>query len=235
MVTKVESKDLFLADHGWLKSRFHFSFAEYYNPQNVNFGVLRVLNDDIVQAGTGFGAHPHRDMEIVSYVVDGRLTHRDNMGNERTIGRGHVQYMSAGTGVVHSEYNQGDGPLRFLQLWILPDRAGHEPAYGDFEFQWAERSDRWLHLVSPVSPSSEEGAAPVRIHQDANFYVTETANEIRFEVGKDRQAYLVLVEGAADVNGRRLETRDALTSQGETLVIRPDGKAHVFVVEMARS
>lgn len=236
MITKVEGSNLFLADHGWLKSRFHFSFAEYHNPRNMNFGVLRVLNDDIVEPGTGFGAHPHRDMEIVSYIVQGELTHRDSMGNERTLGRGDMQYMSAGTGVLHSEYNQGETPVRFLQVWILPDRNEHAPAYGDAEIPWPDRENRWLHLVQGGAHAPESGTRtiPVKVNQDVNFYVTETEQEIAFEVGAGRQAYLVLVEGAAEVNGHRLEARDALTVRGEHLSIRPDPKAHVFVVEMAR-
>ena len=232
MITEVASKDLYLADHGWLQSRFHFSFAEYYNPGNVNFGVLRVLNDDIVAPGTGFGTHPDRDMEIVSYVVDGELTHKDNMGNERSLGRGNVQYLSAGTGIAHSEYNNGEDPVRFLQIWILPDRPGHEPAYGDHEFAWEDRKNAWLHLVAPRDADAQ---APVRINQDANFYATETDQELAFAVPAGRQAYMVLVEGEADVNGRPLGTRDALAVQEEDLVIKPNGKAHVFVVEMAKS
>ncbi len=230
MTEIVEARNLFLADHGWLKSRFHFSFAEYYNPANVHFGVLRVLNDDIVAPGTGFGTHPHRDMEIVTYVVEGCLTHKDSMGHERSLGRGNVQYLSAGTGITHSEYNPGETPLRFLQIWILPDRANHKPAYGEAHFAPEERRHRWLHLVS-----SRGGGAPVELNQDANFYVTETDREIEFALDAGRQAYLVLIEGRAQINGQVLETRDALTAQEETLRIVPEGQAHVILIEMARA
>ena len=119
MLTKIESKNMGNSNLGWLKSKFHFSFAEYYNPDNINFGVLRVINDDLVQPNTGFDTHPHRDMEIISYVVNGELTHGDSMGNKNTITRGHVQYMSAGTGVYHSEHNFGKDTLRLLQIWIF--------------------------------------------------------------------------------------------------------------------
>ena len=128
--------------HGWLDSHFHFSFAEYYNPQNIQFGVLRVVNDDMVQPGTGFDTHPHQNMEILSYVVQGELTHADNMGNEQTLTRGQVQYMSAGTGVLHSEYNMGKDLLRFLQIWILPDASGYQPNYGDYRLSL-------IHICNP--------------------------------------------------------------------------------------
>jgi len=163
------------SDLGWLLSRFHFSFAEYHNPSNIRFGVLRVLNDDLVQAGTGFDLHPHRDMEIISYVVDGELTHGDSMGNRRTLYRGEVQYMSAGTGVYHSEHNLGSDTLRFLQIWIFPDRKDHTPSYGDFRFTWEDRINTLLPLVSPM-----EGSAPVKIHQDVHLYASYLEAERAF-------------------------------------------------------
>jgi len=135
VLRKIDNTKMGSSDLGWLKSKFHFSFAEYYNPSNVNFGVLRVINDDLVKPGTGFDTHPHRDMEIISYIVDGELTHGDSMGNKRTLSRGHVQYMSAGTGVFHSEHNFGEETLRFLQIWIYPDKNGYEPNYGDYKFE----------------------------------------------------------------------------------------------------
>ena len=121
MIKYIDHEKMGTADHGWLRSRFHFSFAQYYNPENMGFGALRVLNDDLVRPGTGFETHPHRDMEIISYVVQGELTHGDSMGNRQTLKRGQIQYMSAGTGVWHSEHNLGEDTLRFLQIWIYPD------------------------------------------------------------------------------------------------------------------
>ncbi|MFB0917501.1 MAG: pirin family protein, partial [Clostridiaceae bacterium] len=129
MIKRIDNTKMGRSNLGWLNSLFHFSFAEYYNPKNINFGVLRVVNDDLILSNTGFPTHPHRDMEIVSYVVNGALTHGDSMGNKNTITRGHVQYMSAGTGVTHSEYNYSDETARFLQIWILPDKRGHLPQY----------------------------------------------------------------------------------------------------------
>ena len=161
MLRKIDSAGLGTSDLGWLRSRFHFSFAEYRDPDNVSFGVLRVLNDDLVAPGRGFGTHPHNDFEILSYVVDGALTHADSMGNEHTLTRGEVQYMSAGKGVLHSEYNRGDTTLRFLQIWIFPDEKGHEPAYGDHRFPWEARRNQWL-----VIAAGPDGDAPVTVHQD---------------------------------------------------------------------
>ena len=165
MLRKIDHRQMGKSNLGWLQSIFHFSFAEYYNPENINFGVLRVINDDQIAPGTGFGTHPHRDMEIISYVVDGSLTHADSMGNQRDVKRGHIQYMSAGTGVLHSEHNRSTDPLRMLQIWILPDKQGYAPNYGDYLFEWEERKNKWLHMVS-----DKEGSAPVKINQDVNFY-----------------------------------------------------------------
>ena len=156
MLKKIDSAGLGASDLGWLRSRFHFSFAEYHDPMNVHFGVLRVLNDDLVAPGRGFDMHPHSDFEILSYVVDGALTHGDSMGNAHTLTRGEVQYMSAGSGVLHSEHNLGDKTLRFLQVWLLPDEKGRAPAYGDYRFDWEARKDRWLLIAS-----GPDGGAPV--------------------------------------------------------------------------
>jgi hypothetical protein len=230
MIRKMSSSGMGRSDHGWLKSLFHFSFAEYYNRENMNFGVLRVINDDLVASMTGFDTHPHRDMEIISYIVSGELTHGDSLGNKRTLTRGQVQYMSAGSGVTHSEHNLGKEVLRFLQIWILPDQKHHTPVYGDYAFEWPLRQNQWLHLVSPAGSS-----APIHLHQDANLYVTELDAEksLDFEVGRNRQAYLVQIEGESLINGLRIETRDAVESVGESLHIQSVTKSHILVVEMA--
>lgn len=232
MIQKIPHDAMGRSNLGWLRSLFHFSFAEYYNPENMNFGVLRVINDDLVDSMTGFNTHPHRDMEIISYVVDGALTHGDSMGNRSTIRRGHVQYMSAGTGVTHSEHNLDEGVARFLQIWILPDRKGHVPAYGDLRLDWDLRVGKWLHFVSPVG-----GGAPIEIHQDANFYALELAagQSLPFEVKPGRQAYLVLIEGEAEINGLGLEARDALTSLETALTVKAKQTSHLLVIEMAKA
>jgi hypothetical protein len=230
MLKKIDSEGLGGSDLGWLRSRFHFSFADYYDPDNVNFGVLRVVNDDLVAPGAGFGDHPHRDMEILSYVVDGELTHADSMGNRHTLTRGEVQYMSAGTGVTHSEYNTGAETLRFLQIWILPDRKGHTPNYGDHRFPWESRSNQWLLMAS-----GSDGEAPIRLHQDATIRALEldAGRDIPLTVAPGRQAYLVQIEGTSTIDGLRLHARDALEIVGEDVTIHAEGASHILVVEMA--
>jgi redox-sensitive bicupin YhaK (pirin superfamily) len=218
--------------HVWLDSHFHFSFAEYYNPDNMNFGVLRVLNDDLVQPGTGFDTHPHKNMEIVSYVVEGELTHQDSMRNKRVLTRGQVQYMSAGTGVWHSEHNLGDKLLRFLQIWILPDRAGYEPDYGDHRFVWADRIDRWL----PIASGSQESPAPIRVHSDINIKAAliQKGGSLELLTEQGRQTYLVLIEGAAVVGDIALVARDALEIVEENVAITASEDAHLIALEMAK-
>ena len=213
MLRKIESEDQGASDLGWLRSRFHFSFAGYYDPENINFGVLRVLNDDLVAPGTGFDTHPHRDMEIVTYVVDGRLTHADSMGNQHTLSRGEIQYMSAGTGITHSEHNRGEEVLRFLQIWVFPDEKGHRPDYGDHRFPWEARKNQWLLMVS-----GDGGEAPVKLHQDAGISALEldAGREIGYAVRPGRQAYLVQIEGASSINGIDLRERDAWRPSART-------------------
>lgn len=229
MIKRIDNTKMGSSDLGWLKSKFHFSFAEYRNPDNVNFGTLRVINDDLVESGTGFDTHPHRDMEIISYVVDGELTHGDSMGNKNTLSRGHVQYMSAGTGVLHSEHNLGDETLRFLQIWIFPDEKGYEPSYGDYKFNWDDRKNKWLNIVS-----SREGNAPIKINQDSNIFVLELDQdqEIDFMVGKNRQVYLVQIEGTSNINDTVLNMRDALEIKEEDIKINALEKSHFLLIEM---
>ena len=229
MLRKIESKNMGSSNLGWLRSNFHFSFAEYYNPDNINFGVLRVINDDLIEVGTGFDTHPHKDMEIISYVVNGDLTHEDSMGNKNTITRGHVQFMSAGTGVYHSEHNFGKEILRFLQIWIFPDKQGYKPNYGDYRFNWDDRHNKWLHMVS-----SKNGNAPIKINQDMNIYSLELekGKEISFPVKEERQAYLVQIEGNSIINNIELIDRDAMEISEEDILIKSKETSHVLVLEM---
>lgn len=234
MIRFIDHKKMGRSFIGWLDSHFHFSFADYYNPDNIQFGALRVVNDDMVQPGTGFDTHPHRDMEIISYVIDGELTHADNMGNKHSLKRGEVQYMSAGTGVLHSEHNLGKDMLRFLQIWILPDRQGHKPNYGDYRFKLEDRQNKWLPIASGVN--NRDSSAPIKIHQDINAYATILTNgqNIAFPVAQGRQAYLIMIEGSADVNGHTLNMRDAMEITEETVTIKSDNMAHMLVIEMAK-
>lgn len=234
MLRKLDSNNMGSANHGWLRSKFHFSFAEYYNPKNTHFGTLRVINDDLVAPNTGFDTHPHRDMEIISYVINGQLTHGDSMGNQKTISRGHIQYMSAGTGVRHSEHNRGEETLRFLQIWIIPDKSGHKPNYGDHTFPWEDRKNQWLHMVSGVHGDAN---TPIKINQDSNIYslALDAGKEIGFPVKSGRQAYLVQIEGTSLVNDLEMNERDGMESVEEDLAIKATSASHILVIEMKKA
>ncbi|GBG81087.1 hypothetical protein CBR_g31644 [Chara braunii] len=231
----------------WLESRFHFSFAEYYNPSNQEFGVLRVLNDDLVKPNSGFTTHPHRDMEIFTYILDGLLTHKDSMGSSETLGRGAVQYMSAGTGVRHSEMNHGDEMLRFLQIWIRPNRKGIPPNYGSRSFRKDDRHNKLHHVVTSygrVGSQKDTGSGVIPIHQDANIFVSECdpGVQIQFPLEAQRQAYMVCMEGSLKVNDQlKMEARDAIEVRGHdhekfNLEVKAgEGPgAHFMVIEMPK-
>jgi len=231
MIRRIPFESLYLAEHGWLRSRFHFSFAEYRNPDNVHFGVLRVMNDDVIAPGSGFDMHPHNDMEIVTYVISGELTHEDSMGHRETLGRGDVQYMSAGTGVLHSETNEGREPVHLIQTWIFP-RARHlKPRYGSVRFSKTERENRWLRFAGPDGDDT-----PVQLHQDVNLYAAELSSgkTLTFETGEDRQLYVKVMEGDVIMNGIALGQGDAAEAAGETLRFVAAAYAHLLVVEMAK-
>jgi redox-sensitive bicupin YhaK (pirin superfamily) len=208
MITLRKAGDRGYADHGWLKSFHSFSFADYHDPEHVGFGALRVINEDRIQPGTGFGTHGHRDMEIISYVLEGALAHKDSMGNGSSIVPGDVQRMSAGKGVLHSEYNHAkDSLTHFLQIWIEPNATGIEPSYEQKHFDAASRRGR-LRLVA--SPDGREGS--VRIHQDACLYAAllDTADRVVHGIAAGRRAYVHVARGSVTVCGQPLEAGDAL-------------------------
>jgi redox-sensitive bicupin YhaK (pirin superfamily) len=192
----------------WLKSRFHFSFAEYSNRANSGFGVLRVMNDDLVQPRRGFGTHPHADMEIITYIVSGELTHQDSTGTKESLGRGSVQFMTAGTGIRHSEFNHGDKPLRFIQTWIVPSSGGLTPNYGSYAGVKEDRCNQLQHIVSNVKDPSV--STPVEINQDVDAYASEleSGRSVSLELPKGRQGYLLCIEGSVSVNGHALTKYD---------------------------
>jgi len=217
------------ADHGWLDSRHTFSFADYYDPQHVEFGPLRVINEDRVQAGAGFGTHAHRDMEIISYVLEGALEHKDNIGNGSIIKPGDVQRMSAGPGVVHSEYNASKvSPVHFLQIWILPRRAGLPSGYEQKYFSDDEKRGR-LRLC--VSPDGADGS--VRIQQDLRMLATLVGggSSVRHVFG-GRKGWLHVARGAAVANGLDLEAGDGAAIDGEeTIAISSKDTAEVLLFD----
>ena len=234
MLKKLPKEKMGTSNLGWLESRFHFSFANYRNYDNMNFGVLRVLNDDIIHAGGGFDMHPHDNMEIVSYVVNGEITHADSMGNTETLKRGEVQYMSAGTGIVHSEYNHHPSTdLRLLQMWLIPPQKNLPTLYGSHSYTQEERKNKLLNIVS-----SQEGNATVKLYQDVNIFVSELdeGRSLDFVMGEGRQIYFVQIEGSAEVNGVVLEDGDAMEIvQEERLEVLALVGSHFLFVEMGES
>jgi len=218
------------ADHGWLNSHHTFSFANYYDPKWMGFRSLRVINDDTVAAGAGFGEHPHRDMEIISYVLEGVLEHKDSMGNGRIIKPGEFQYMAAGTGVLHSEYNPSErNPVHFLQIWIQPDKSGAKPAYGEKAYSHATPGR--LNLVA--SKSGREGS--LRINQDTDLWLARFGDDekLTHELRPDRHAWVHVAEGSVELNGKRLAAGDGVAvSQESKLELAGKGKAQVLLFDL---
>jgi redox-sensitive bicupin YhaK (pirin superfamily) len=220
------------ADHGWLESYHTFSFADYYNPKAMGFRALRVINEDRVAAGGGFPAHSHRDMEIISYVLEGSLGHKDSMGTGSVIKPGDVQRMSAGTGVQHSEMNASktDG-VHFLQIWIVPDRPGHKPGYEQKAFSTAERQGK-LRLVA--SPDGRDGS--LSIHQDATISAGLFApgESTTHKIADKRHAWVQVARGSIEVGGEKLSAGDALATQGPgELTIKGTEDAEILVFDLA--
>ena len=232
MITLRKSQDRGYADHGWLKSHHSFSFAGYYDPAHMGWGNLRVINEDRVAPGAGFGKHGHRDMEIVSYVLSGELAHRDSMGNVVGIPPGDVQRMSAGTGVQHSEFNHAEGETtHFLQIWIEPDVTGIAPCYEQKTIVAAEKRGA-LRLVA--SPDGAQGS--VTLHADAKLYAGLFDGSERAELALDpsRKGYVHLVRGSLEMNGQPLGAGDAALLEGESRIALANGvDAEVLVFDLA--
>ena len=232
MLTLRKSSDRGLADHGWLKSFHSFSFAGYYDPAHMGWGNLRVINEDRIAPGTGFGTHGHRDMEIISYVLSGELAHKDTLGNVKGIPPGDVQRMSAGTGVQHSEFNHAPAATtHFLQIWIEPDVTGIAPGYEQKTFDESSKRGR-LCLVA--APGGAEGA--VAIHADASLYagLLDGPEQARLALRPGRKGYVHLVRGHLLVNGQALDAGDAALLDNEPLVQLSGGKeAEVLVFDLA--
>ena len=233
MLKKLPKENMGKSNLGWLESRFHFSFAEYRNPNNINFGVLRVLNDDIVHPMSGFDMHPHSNMEIISYIIDGEITHKDSMGNVETLKRGEVQYSSAGDGIYHSEHNLHKSlDLRLLQIWIIPPKAGLPRLYGSKRYEKNQRENKLLNIVS-----SQNGNADIKIYQDINIYVSELEKNktINFDIKKDRQVYFVQIEGNSQIDDIILNNGDALEIVDvEKLEIKALENSHFLFIEMPK-
>ena len=218
------------AEHGWLDSYHTFSFADYYDPQWMGYRSLRVINDDLVMPGMGFGKHPHRDMEIISYVLSGAIEHKDSMGNGRVIRAGEFQYMAAGTGVQHSEFNPSKtDPLRLLQIWIMPDEKGVTPRYAERNFAAAPTGK--LHLIT--SKTGRDGS--MEIHQDADLLLAklESGQTVKHSLAPNRHAWVHVAEGEVSINGTKLTGGDAVgVSQESVLEIAATKPSQVLVFDL---
>lgn len=232
MITLRPSHNRGIANFGWLNSHHTFSFGQYYDPNHMGFATLRVINEDRVQPGRGFGTHGHRDMEIISYVLEGELEHKDNIGNGSVIRPGDVQRMSAGSGILHSEYNpSSDHPVHFLQIWILPDRKGLKPSYEQKNFT-PEQKQGQLRLVG--SQDGRDGS--VVIHQDVDLYASTLAagEQISHELAPERSAWFQVTQGAVQLNDQILQAGDgAAVSQEPLLTIRAQEDAEMLLFDMA--
>jgi hypothetical protein len=232
MKRKIPARNIYVGDYDGHIGRFHFPFADYEDPENGPFGVLQALNDFELDPDAGFETHPHDEMEIISYCVEGTLDHVDNMGNQNTIGRGDVQYLCAGSGVTHSEMNSTiDGSLRFLQIWITPNTKGLSPKYRSKKYSRNARKNE-LRLV--VSGEALDNV--IKIHQDANIYIAELVKHKQMTIAnrERRQSYLFCIEGSLAGNGVELISCDALKLWGEeSLTLAALEESHILMVEMA--
>ncbi len=232
MLTLRKSRERGHADHGWLKSAHSFSFAGYYDPAHIGWGNLRVINEDRIEPGTGFGKHGHRDMEIISYVLSGELAHQDSMGNVKGILPGDVQRMSAGTGVMHSEFNHAqDQTTHFLQIWIEPNVTGIKPGYEQKTFP-ASQKRGVLRLIA--SPDGAQGS--VTIHADAHLYsgLFDGSEQAELSLDPERKGYVHLVRGVLEANGQRLSAGDAIMLERENSITLTGGvDAEVLVFDLA--
>jgi quercetin 2,3-dioxygenase len=230
MLTIRRSEERGYADHGWLRSFHSFSFADYYDPRHMGYSALRVINEDRIAPGTGFGTHGHRDMEIISYVLDGALAHKDSMGNGSVIRPGDVQRMSAGNGVRHSEFNhEAANQTHFLQIWIEPNVTGIPPSYEEKHFAAADKRGR-LRLVA--SPDGHDGS--VKIHQDARIYagLFDGAEQARHVPQGGRKTYVHVARGQIEVNGQRLAHGDAVMAEQGALELANGKSAEVLLFDL---
>ena len=220
------------ADHGWLDASHHFSFAGYHDPNRVHWGALRVWKDDTIAPHTGFAPHPHNDMEIITYVRSGAISHKDSLGNAGRTEAGDVQVMSAGTGIVHSEKNEEDVPTTLFQIWIIPDAQGDKPGWGTRPFPKGDRSGRFVTLASGIA--GEEDALPIRANARVLGATIRAGESATHRIGRDRKAYLVATEGRIEVNGVAAQPRDgvAIADLDEVTITAIDD-AEIVLVDIA--
>lgn len=230
MIDKRPFDTLGHADHGWLNARHHFSFANYYDPNRMSWGALRVWNDDEIAAGAGFPPHPHQDMEIITYVRQGAITHQDSMGNKGRTGAGDVQVMSAGTGVRHAEYNLEPETTRIFQIWIMPRERGGQPSWGAKPFPKGDRSGKFVTLASGFA--GDDDALPIRADARVLGATLKAGESVTHEVGANRHAYLVPAEGKIEIDGEPVNARDgAALISGKTYTITAIEDAEIVLVD----
>lgn len=233
MIKHIKNQDMGSSPLDWLENKLHFSFADYYDPDNLGYGPLRVLNDDIFLPNNGFSTHQHKNVEIISYIISGTLTHGDNMGNVSEISRGHIQYISAGKGIFHNEFNKTENKLRFLQIWIIPNTQDLEPHYKEMKYRWDLRKNTWLNIVSSL-----HGDALVKINQDINIYVVDLDKDkhISFKIKGNKTYYLVQMEGQANINNLIINEKDGVKIISEDINIQAvNDKAHIMLIEIQNS
>lgn len=219
-------------NHGWLDTHHHFSFAGYYDPKRLHWGALRVWNDDRIQPKTGFPAHPHNDMEIITYVTKGAISHRDNLGNEGRTEAGDVQVMSAGTGIQHSEYNLEDEETRLFQIWIIPDRRGHAPSWGTRPFPKDSRDGRFVPLASGIA--GDEDALTINANARVLGATVKAGETLRYELSEDRHAYLVPATGRVRIGDVEANARDGVAITGvNEIVVTALEDAEIVLVDTA--
>jgi len=231
MISIIRSDQRHHQNFGWLDARWHFSFSDYHDPANMNWGPLRVFNDDVIAAGGGFDAHPHRDMEIITYVIDGELAHQDSLGNGDVIRPGDVQVMSAGKGIVHAEFNNSkEKPVRLNQIWIMPRTKGQPPRWEQKSFSSDARKNALLPVVSGTGETST-----LQIDQDATIYVSSLGEgrELKHAVAEGRRAYLFVISGAIALNGQRLDAGDqARIEQESSLSIHAGNDSEFILIDL---
>ncbi|MDE1826988.1 MAG: pirin family protein [Thaumarchaeota archaeon] len=233
MIQTIKANEHHKSEMDWLSTCYHFSFADYFDPKKMNYGPLRVFNDDIIQPGQGFDLHPHRDMEIVTYVIDGELEHKDNRGNKGVIRPGEIQVMTAGSGIMHAERNRSiEKPLHLLQMWVIPDKKELAPSWQQKAYSKEQRLDKLLQVVSPVD-SSSNGA--LTMHQNASFYVSSLTPgaEISHKMQPGRKAYVFVIDGKVRINGITLQERDAAKIEDEhKLAIKSEKQTELILIEL---
>ncbi len=230
MIDIIEAKDRHFSDFGWLKTYWLFSFSNYFDPHNIQFGALRVFNDDIVEPGAGFPTHPHEEMEIITIVLDGEMTHQDSMENKAVIQAGDVQRMSAGTGLTHSEFNFAETPVHFYQIWIFPDKAGLKPTYDQRTYD----PSQWKNRLFPVA-SGQNLQNVVTFHTDATIYRCDLdkGQEITFHGTQGRRIFVYLTKGRLSVNGQKIGEKDqARIDTEEPLVLDAGQDAELILIDV---